>query len=176
MPGQPLSRRRVRELLCTGMCQTLLHTKEIPWLCSGKTGCAGSLLLAPLSLCLSCGAKCVTCKETAQQRGAPGACVGAMVTLLSLCLVEPLREMLGLLCCWGGWGLHTKWLPDLSFPDPGLKGALVPFAGGEAGGQAGFVYVQLSQLLAAQGAELLPEILWDSASLLCLSTGQYRSL
>lgn len=65
-----------------------------------------------------------------------------------------------------------KQLPDLSFPEPGLKGALVPFAAGEAGGQAGFVYVQRAQLPAAQGAELLPKILWDSASLLCLNHGQ----
>ena len=40
----------MRELLCAGMRQPLLRTKEIPWLRRGKTGYAGSLLLAPLSL------------------------------------------------------------------------------------------------------------------------------
>lgn len=70
-------------------------------------------------------------------------------------------------CAAGEDGACTqKQLPDLSFPEPGLKGTVVPFAAGEAGGQAGFVRVQLSQLPAAQGAELLPKILWDSAPLL----------
>lgn len=40
----------MQELLRAGMHQTLLRTKEIPWRCRGKTGCAGSLFLAPLSL------------------------------------------------------------------------------------------------------------------------------
>lgn len=70
-------------------------------------------------------------------------------------------------CAAGEDGACTqKQLPDLSFPEPGLKGTVVPFAAGEAGGQAGFVRVQLSQLPAAQGAELLPKIRWDSAPLL----------
>lgn len=46
------------------------------------------------------------------------------------------------------WACTQKQLPDLSFPELGLKGAVVPFAVGEAG-QTGRVCVHLTTLAAS---------------------------
>lgn len=68
-----------------------------------------------------------------------------------------------------------KQLTDLSFPEPGLKGVLVPFAAVKAG-QTGRVCVCLAtQLPAAQRAELLPKALWGSAPLPWLAQTPVRS-
>lgn len=147
------------------MCQTLLRTKEIPWLCRGKTGCAGSLLLAPLSLCLGLWSQVRDLQGSSPAKGRSEPGLGRWWPRFLFARCSPSGRCLGSGAAGEDGAGTQKQLPDLSFPE--LKGAVVPFAEGEAGGQAGFVCVQLSQLPAAQGAQLLPKILGDSASLFC---------
>lgn len=124
-PGTAQPRGSCSVLECASPCS--VRTNEIPWRRRGKTDCAGSLLLAPLSLRLRprsqvCDLQGNSLTKGARARGRWGDGGPAF----PLPPRAPSGRCSARSCVAGEDGAGTqKQLPDLSFPEPGLKGAVV---------------------------------------------------